>query len=88
MLAHKCKDYWAQTVAYNNLTNYITMNFDGLREAILEILVGHSIKVKKETYENDMTSFKAKDDVLTALIHLGYLGYHMDTEELIYRVRK
>lgn len=81
MLAHKCENYWSQTVAYNNLTNYFTMNFDGLREAIVEILVGHSIKVKTENYENDMTSFKTKDDVLTALIHLGYLGYDMDIEE-------
>ncbi len=25
--------------------------------------------------ENDMTSMKSKDDVLTLLIHLGYLAY-------------
>lgn len=81
MLAHKCENYWSQTVAYNNLTHYITMDFDGLREAIVSILGGHRIKVKTGTYENDMTSFKRKDDVLTALIHLGYLGYDMDTQE-------
>jgi hypothetical protein len=57
------------------------MNFDGLRDAIVEVLSGNRIKVRVRTYENDMTSFKRKDDVLTALIHLGYLAYDLETEE-------
>ena len=81
MLNHQCENYWSQTVAYNNLVHYITMNFDGLRDAIVAILGGHRVKVKIRTYENDMTSFKRKDDVLTALIHLGYLAFDEKTEE-------
>jgi hypothetical protein len=81
MLSGQCSNYWSQTVAYNSLTTYITMNFDGLRDAIVEALGGNRIKVKVRTYENDMTSFKRKDDVLTALIHLGYLAYDTETEE-------
>jgi hypothetical protein len=81
MLRHKCSNYWSQTVAYNSLVTYITMNFDGLRDAIVEVLGGNRIKVRVRTYENDMTSFKRKDDVLTALIHLGYLAYDTETEE-------
>jgi hypothetical protein len=77
----ECSNYWSQTVAYNSLVTYITMNFDGLRDAIVEALGGNRIKVKVRTYENDMTSFKRKDDVLTALIHLGYLAYDTETEE-------
>jgi hypothetical protein len=77
----KCSNYWSQTVAYNSLVTYITMNFDGLRDAIVAVLGGHRIKVKIRTYENDMTSFKRKDDVLTALIHLGYLAFDTETEE-------
>ncbi len=73
--------YWSQTVAYNNLVHYITMNFDGLRDDIIAILGGHSVKVKIRTYENDMISFKRKDDVLTALIHLGYLAFDETTEQ-------
>jgi hypothetical protein len=81
MLEGQCENYWSQTVAYNSLVTYITMNFDGLRDAIVEALGGNRIKVKVRTYENDMTSFKRKDDVLTALIHLGYLAYDTETEE-------
>ena len=32
-------------------------------------------EVKTKSYQNDMVTFKNKDDVLTALIHLGYLAY-------------
>jgi hypothetical protein len=81
VLEGECENYWSETVAYNSLITYITMNFDGLRDAIVEALSGNRIKVKVRTYENDMTSFKRKDDVLTALIHLGYLAYDLDREE-------
>ena len=37
--------------------------------------------VDATTSQNDMTTFKTKDDVLTLLIHLGYLAYDEDTEE-------
>jgi hypothetical protein len=81
MLEGTCENYWSQTVAYNSLATYITMNFDGLRDEIVSVLAGNRIRVKVRTYENDMTSFKRKDDVLTALIHLGYLAYDAETEE-------
>jgi hypothetical protein len=77
----ECSNYWSQTVAYNSLATYITMNFDGLRDAIVAVLGGNRIRVKVRTYENDMMNFKRKDDVLTALIHLGYLAYDTETEE-------
>jgi hypothetical protein len=81
MLEGQCENYWSQTVAYNSLTTYITMNFDGLRDAIVEMLAGIRVKINTFSYENDMTSFKDKDDVLTALIHLGYVAFDMETEE-------
>ncbi len=81
MLDRHCENYWSQTVAYNSLATYITMNFDGLRDAIVSVLAGNRIKVRIRTFENDMVSFKRKDDVLTALIHLGYLAYDTETEE-------
>ncbi|MEY8485188.1 hypothetical protein AALD74_25845 [Lachnospiraceae bacterium 48-21] len=33
------------------------------------------IKVNTRKFQNDMTTFKTKDDVLTLLVHLGYLTY-------------
>lgn len=36
---------------------------------------GGRAKVDLSTYQNDMTTFTGKDDILALLIHLGYLGF-------------
>lgn len=51
------------------------MNYDGLKTAIIEMLSGAAVKVNTATFKNDTVNLKSKDDVLTYLIHLGYLGY-------------
>lgn len=53
----------------------INMNYDGLKTSIIEMLSGDTIKVNTTTFRNDTVNFKSKDDVLTYLIHLGYIGY-------------
>ena len=54
------------------------MNYDGLKNAIIEILSGASIKVNTAAFKNDTVNIQSKDDVLTYLIHLGYLGYNQN----------
>ena len=39
------------------------------------MLSGAAVEVHTGGFQNDMVSFQNKDDVLTLLIHLGYLGY-------------
>ena len=34
------------------------------------------------SFQNDITSMKSRDDVLTLLVHLGYLGYDADNKEV------
>jgi hypothetical protein len=51
------------------------MDFDGLKDGILHLLAGEYIRVDTAGFETDMTSFQCRDDVLTVLIHLGYLAY-------------
>lgn len=67
--------YWARTETYESLKIYIELNEDGLKEAIVQMLGGERVFVDVETFQNDMTNIKRKDDVLTLLIHLGYLAY-------------
>ena len=43
---------------------------------------GGSVKVNTGTYQNDMTTFNGRDDVLALLVHLGYLKYNSDTKEV------
>lgn len=75
MLRGGYHNYWTGTVAYEALKIYISMDYNGLKEAVIRLLAGERCKVDVETFENDMTSFRNRDDVLTILIHLGYLGY-------------
>lgn len=81
MLRKSYENYWSQTVAFNSLTTYITMNFEGLKDDIIAMIGGEKVAVDITGFENDMVSFKTKDDVLTALIHLGYLAYDRINEK-------
>ena len=58
---------------------YIQMNIDGLKDSVIEMIAGAKIPVQTGTFSNDMTTFSTKDDVLTLLVHLGYLTY--DSEQ-------
>ena len=69
------QSYWSQTGSYEAVTPFINMNFDGLREAIIGMLSGDRVHVDVRGFQNDMTRLSCRDDVLTLLIHLGYLAY-------------
>lgn len=75
MLWKKYKSYWSQTGTYESILPLINMDFDGLKTAIIQMLAGTPAKVKTTSFQNDMVTFRNKHDVLTALIHLGYLAY-------------
>ena len=70
-----CDTYWNQTETFEALKMYIELNIDGLKDAVISMMSGEKIPVNTATFANDMTTFCTKDDVLTLLIHLGYLGY-------------
>ena len=76
MLYQKFDNYWNQTETYEALKAYIQMNYDGLKDSVIEMLSGGSVKIRIGTFANDMTTFNGKDDVLTLLVHLGYLTYN------------
>ena len=78
----KFANYWTKTETYASLKNYISMNFDGLKDSIINMLTGARVKVDTNMFENDMTGFKNRDDILTVLIHLGYLAYDATKQEV------
>lgn len=69
------KSYWSQTSSFESIRPFINMDFEGLKADIIEMISGEAIGVKTTSFQNDMVSIKNKDDVLTLLIHLGYLAY-------------
>jgi hypothetical protein len=74
------ESYWTQTETFESLKMYIDMDYEGLKQDIVQMLVGKCCKVKVIGFENDMTSIKSKDDILTLLVHLGYLAYDADNK--------
>lgn len=82
MTGHDFDNYWTSTETYEALKVYIEMDFDGLRETVIGLLAGDGAVINTETFTNDMVTFHGKDDVLTLLIHLGYLTYDFYTKEV------
>lgn len=82
ILRKKLSNYWVKTETYESLRDYIDMNFDGLKDAVVDMIGGASIKVDTNSFQNDLTSMENRDDVLTLLIHLGYLAYDENEEKV------
>ena len=82
MLRGKFSNYWTQTETYEALKIYIQSNEFGVQDVILKLLAGEKEKIDTTTFSNDMVTFATKDDVLTLLVHLGYLTYDAETKEI------
>ena len=76
-----CESYWGRTGAYDTVTDYISMNYEGLKDDILRMLAGESCTVNPIGFTNDLSEIHSRDDVLTVLIHLGYLTYDRRSKE-------
>lgn len=74
--------HWAATETYESLKYYIGLNKDGLRDSIISMLGGIPCKINTRTFQNDLSNIKSKDDVLTLLVHLGYLSFHSKRQEV------
>lgn len=84
-------NYWSKTETYESVRHYIQMNYDGLRDTIISMIAGERKKIDTTTFTNDMVTFEIQDDVLTLLIHLGYLAYDFNTKEIFipnYEIRE
>ena len=77
----RCRSYWASTGAYDAVADYIKMNYEGLKDDIIRMLADERCKVNPTKFQNDMSVIHSKDDVLTVLIHLGYLSYDWKKSE-------
>lgn len=74
--------YWTQTETYEALKIYIDIDYAGLKDDIIRMLSGERVQIHTDRFQNDMTTFESKDDVLTLLVHLGYLAYDSERSEV------
>ena len=75
-------NYWTETETYEDLKTYIEMDFDGLKGNIITMLGGGKCRVNTRRFQNDLTEINSRDDVLTLLVHLGYLAYTPEESEV------
>ena len=78
MMDRDFDSYWKNTSSFASINTFITMNYAGLKDDIMTMLAGGKVRVNTNTFQNDFFTVASKDDALTALIHLGYLGYNAD----------
>ena len=82
MTDHDFDNYWTSTETYEALKVYIQMNFDGLNHMITRLIAGEKIEINSAKFQNDMTTFNSADDILTLLVHLGYLTFDFYTKQV------
>ena len=82
MITGEIKNYWNKTETYEALAEHIRADYDGLKEAVALLMDGGRIAIDTSTYQNDMTSFKGRDDIFSLLVHLGYLGFDDEYSEV------
>ena len=77
----RCRSFWGGTATFDVVSGYIDMNFDGLKDDIISMLAGERCFVDPTGFQNDLKEVHSRDDVLTVLIHLGYLSYNWRESE-------
>lgn len=77
----KLDSWWKNTSSFETINLYIKPDHNGLKEAVLSMLAGGREEVDVSTFANDLSVIRDRDEALTALIHLGYLGYDSEAEE-------
>jgi hypothetical protein len=82
MTKKKYQSYWTRTETYEALSFYINMDFDGLRSLVVRMITGEHMQCDVSMFQNDMTTFVTKDDILALLVHLGYLAYDSEQSEV------
>ena len=72
--------YWTETSAAEGLMEYISKPYSDMSKVIAELIGGVDVPVSTTGFANDLVTFRGKDDVLTLMIHLGYLAYDAEKE--------
>ena len=78
----RIENYWNKSETYEALAEYIRKDYDGLKDAVALLMDGGRVNIDISSYQNDMTTFNGRDDILSLLIHLGYLGFDDERSEV------
>ena len=79
IMAGEFTNYWQKTGSYEAVSDYIKLDYDGIKSDVVDMLTGKEISVNVNNFRNLLSEINTKDDVFTYLIHLGYLNYNKTT---------
>ena len=74
--------YWTETSVAESLLEYISMDYDGLAKTVADLIGGGRVGINTKGFANDLATFRGKDDIMTLLIHLGYLAYDEESKSV------
>ena len=66
-------NYWTETESYESLRNYINQDKKGLKQTIALLMDGGTVQADTGPLSHNVEKPHTWDDVLTQLVHLGYL---------------
>ena len=72
--------YWSKSASYTAIEHYINIDADNVRTRIIDMLMGHTATINVSGFRNDVNNINTYNDVLTVLVHLGYLSYNPETK--------
>ena len=79
MLSRRYANYWQVSGSYEAVSDYIKLDYKGIRTAISDMMAGEQVPVNVVNFRNSLKEINSRDNILTYLIHLGYLNYDEDT---------
>ena len=71
---NECISYWSGTSSNEEVVRLINMDFQGIKEDIINLIEGDEVTFNCANFQNDMVTIKDKNDVFSLLVCLGYLG--------------
>ncbi len=74
--------YWSKTASFMAIETYLHIDADNVRSKIIEMMSGGTEVIEPASFRNDMKNIQTSDDVMTLLVHLGYLSYEPETQRV------
>ena len=82
ILFRNYNSYWSKTASFMAIETYLHTDVDNVRTKIIEMMSGGTEVIEPASFRNDMKNIETSDDVMTLLVHLGYLSYEPETQRV------
>ena len=71
-----CQSYWTNTGPMDEIIYYIENNIEAVRDDIVRMSSGLTVKVLLEGYSAEKISLNTRDEILSAMTVYGFLSYY------------